>query len=137
MSLRLVLGLVGMLLACIGADINQEATSLALADVRGAFGYSVDQGSWFTTLYSIGAAMGMLVAPWLAMTFSVRRFAAVAAVSLGLLGLACATTESRSLLLMLRWCQGLTTGFLIPLLMMVALRFLPRRSSCSASPPTA
>ncbi|PSJ22702.1 EmrB/QacA family drug resistance transporter [Halomonas sp. ND22Bw] len=124
MSLRLVLGLVGMLLACIGADINQEATSLALADIRGAFGYSVDQGSWFTTLYSIGAAMGMLVAPWLAMTFSVRRFAAVAAVSLGLLGLACAATESRSLLLMLRWCQGLTTGFLIPLLMMVALRFL-------------
>ncbi|WP_110636166.1 MFS transporter [Salinicola salarius] len=124
MSLRLILGLVGMLLACIGADINQEATSLALADIRGALGFSVDQGSWFTTLYATGAAMGMLVAPWLAITYSMRRFATAAVLALAFLGLACTLTESRALLLGLRWLQGLTNGFLIPLLMAVALRFL-------------
>ncbi|MCE3028739.1 MFS transporter [Salinicola sp. DM10] len=124
MSSRLIVGMIGMLLACIAADINQEAASLALADIRGAYGFSVDQGSWFTTLYATGVAMGMLVAPWLAVTYSMRRFAALAAVSLALLGLCCTVTESRSLLLALRWVQGLSNGFLIPLLMAVALRFL-------------
>ncbi|WP_447956778.1 MFS transporter [Vreelandella sp. EE7] len=124
MSLRLVLGLVGMLLACIGADINEEATSLALADIRGAYGFSVDQGSWFTTLYATGVAMGMLVAPWLAVTYSMRRFAVAAVLALGAVGLCCTFIESRAVLLGLRWLQGLTNGFLIPLLMAVALRFL-------------
>lgn len=124
MSSRLLIGLTGMLLACICADINQEATSLALADIRGAYGFAFDQGSWFTTLYSVGIAMGMLVAPWLALTYSMRRFATIAVLSLATLGLCCALTESRSLLLGLRWLQGLCNGFLIPLLMAVALRFL-------------
>lgn len=124
MSLRLVLGLVGMLLACVGADINEEATSLALADIRGAYGFSADQGQWFTTLYAAGVAMGMLVAPWLAITYSMRRFAAVAVLALGALGLCFTVIDSRALMLALRWLQGLTNGFLIPLLMAVALRFL-------------
>ncbi|OLO10141.1 hypothetical protein BTW10_16210 [Chromohalobacter japonicus] len=124
MSPRLIVGMIGMLIACIAADINQEATSLALADIRGAYGFSIDQGSWFTTLYSTGVAMGMLVAPWLAVTYSMRRFATAAMVLLAALGLCCAMTESRSILLTLRWIQGLSNGFLIPLLMAVALRFL-------------
>lgn len=121
---RLIAGLIGMLLACIAADINQEATSLALADIRGAMGFSVDQGSWFTALYSMGMAMGMLIAPWCAMTFSMRRFAACSVTALAALGVACALAESREMLLVLRWCQGMTSGFLIPLLMAAALRFL-------------
>ncbi|WP_110685133.1 MFS transporter [Salinicola aestuarinus] len=124
MSLRLIVGLLGMLLACIAADINQKATSLALADIRGAFGFSADQGSWLTTLYAAGVAMGMLVAPWLAMTYSMRRFATGAVLSLGALGIVFTAIDSRELMLALRWLQGLTNGFLIPLLMAMALRFL-------------
>ena len=120
----LVAGLAGVLLACIAADINAQATTLAMADIRGHLGVGMDRGSWFETLFSVGEVMGMLVAPWLAIAFSMRRFAAFATVFLGLLSIACAAVHSPEAFYVLRYFQGLSTGFLIPLLMTVALRFL-------------
>lgn len=124
MALHLVCGLLGVLLACVAADINSQATSLGMADIQGQLGIGTRQGSWMTTLFDIGEAMGMLVAPWLAIAFSMRQFAAFATVFLGITAVLCAFTHSADLFLALRYMQGLATGFLIPLLMSVALRFL-------------
>ncbi|ROO28758.1 DSBA oxidoreductase [Salinisphaera japonica YTM-1] len=120
----LLAGLAGVLLACIAADINAQATTLAMADIRGHLGVGIDRGSWFETLFSVGEVMGMLVAPWLAIAFSMRRFAAFATLMLAVLSLGCAAVNSPELFYGLRYLQGLSTGFLIPLLMTVALRFL-------------
>lgn len=120
----LLAGLAGVLLACIAADINAQATTLAMADIRGHLGVGIDRGSWFETLFSVGEVMGMLVAPWLAIAFSMRRFAAFATLMLAVLSVGCAAVNSPELFYGLRYLQGLSTGFLIPLLMTVALRFL-------------
>lgn len=124
MSLQLVCGLLGVLLACVAADMNSQATSLALSDIQGRLGVGVRQGSWMATLFNIGEAMGMLIAPWLATTFSMRRFAAFAICLLGATGVLSALTYTSHLFLVLRYLQGLSTGLLIPLLMTAALRFL-------------
>ncbi len=47
-------GLVGILVAAMMAGLNNRVGALALADVRGALGFSLDGASWLTTVYTAG-----------------------------------------------------------------------------------
>lgn len=125
LSARLAAGLLGIFIAAMAAGINNRVGALALADIRGAGGFGLDDASWITTAYTAGELIAMPLAPWFAVTLSLRRFhlqmlAAGAAI-------ACVLPLVRDLhlLLLLRGLQGLASGALIPLLMMAALRFFP------------
>ena len=121
---RPLIGLVGVLVAALNADFNELVMATALVDVRGALGISHDPGLWIESLYAFGVALGMALAPWLSVTFTLRRFALFA------VGLTCGTTllipfaPDLSAILGLRLLQGLGGGFTIPLLMTTALRVL-------------
>jgi DHA2 family multidrug resistance protein len=122
---RAMAGLAGILLAAMMAGLNNRVGSLALADVRGALGLGLDEASWLTTAYSAGELIAMPFAAWFAITLSARRF------SLWMLSVCVAAAvllpflHNLDLLLALRFLQGLAGGTMIPLLMMVALKFLP------------
>jgi len=45
-TLRLIIGMVGVLIASLCSGLNDRVTDIALADVRGALSSSSDQGSW-------------------------------------------------------------------------------------------
>jgi DHA2 family multidrug resistance protein len=122
---RLALGLVGVLIAALTSGINDRVTDIALADLLGAFGLGHDEGSWFTSAYAAAEVSAMLLAPWFAVTFSLRRFAVVATVAFGLLGVLAPLAPNFPSLIALRVLQGLAGGALPPLLMTAALRFLP------------
>lgn len=117
--------LAGVLISAMMSGLNSRSTSLALGDIRGVLGIGIDQGSWIATLYSAGELLVMPFAGWFAITFTVRRFylwmlwttAGIAAVI--------PFVTDPALLLGLRLLQGITAGALIPILMMMALRFLP------------
>ena len=51
-NLRLALGLVGILLASLMSGVGERVTQTVLTDVVGHFGFSHDEGSWLTTIYS-------------------------------------------------------------------------------------
>jgi hypothetical protein len=85
-NVRPLLGLLGVLVAALSADLNEFVSSAALIDVRGALGISADPGLWIDSLYVTGTALGMAFAPWNAVTFTLRRFTLFA------IGLACAAT---------------------------------------------
>src|SRR3546814_2354457 len=51
---RAIAGLVGILIAAMMAGLNNRVGALALADVRGALGFGLDDASWLTTVYSAG-----------------------------------------------------------------------------------
>ena len=124
MTLAPLIGLLGVLLAALNAEFNELVMATALVDVRGALGISHDPGVWIESLYASGVAFGMALAPWLAVTFTLRRFA------LFTIAFVCCTTllipfaPNLSVLLGLRLLQGLGGGFTIPLLMTTALRVL-------------
>ncbi len=122
---RLALGLVGVLIAALTSGINDRATDIALADVLGVFGLGHDEGTWISSAYSAAEVSAMLIAPWLAVTFSLRRFAIVVTLLFSLCGALCPLAPNLESLLTLRVLQGLAGGCLPPLLMTVALRFLP------------
>jgi MFS transporter, DHA2 family, multidrug resistance protein len=124
MNIRPLLGLLGVLLAAMSADLNEFISEMALNDVRGALGIGYDPGLWIESLYITGMAIGMAFAPWNAVTFTLRRFTLFA------IGLACAATAlipfapNLQAILILRLIQGLSSGLTIPLLMTTALRVL-------------
>jgi len=122
---RLAAGLLGIFIAAMAAGINNRVGALALADIRGAGGFGLDDASWITTAYTAGELIAMPLAPWFAVTLSLRRFhlqmlAAGAAIA-GVLPF----VHDLRLMLLLRGLQGMASGALIPLLMMAALRFFP------------
>ena len=80
------MGLLGVLVAALSADLNEFVSGAALIDYRGALGISADPGRWIDSLYVTGTALGMAFAPWNAVTFTLRRFTLFA------IGLACAAT---------------------------------------------
>ncbi|MBB2168335.1 MFS transporter [Gluconacetobacter aggeris] len=123
---RLATGLAGVLLAVLLAGFNEHTTEAGLADIRGAFHLGHDEGTWITALFEAFNIAAMAFAPWCSVTFSIRRLTIAMTALAGVLGMMAPFMPSlSSLLLLLRCVQGLACGSLPPMLMTVALRFLP------------
>lgn len=122
---RILTGLLGVLLAVILAGLNENVTKMALPDIRGALGIGYDQGTWFVAVYAAASVCAMAFAPWCSVTFSLRRFTVAALAAFALFGALCPFAPNLPVLLLLRTLQGLAGGALPPMLMTVALRFLP------------
>ncbi|WP_371743813.1 MFS transporter [Mangrovicoccus sp. HB161399] len=125
LNARIVAALSGVLISAMMSGLNSRAGSLALADIEGATGWGIDGGSWISSCYAAGELLVMPFASWFAITFTVRRF------YLAMLATTCVIAAVQPLvidlplLLVLRTVQGISAGALIPILMMMALRFLP------------
>jgi DHA2 family multidrug resistance protein len=122
---RVLTGLAGVLLAVVIAQLNDHVTDVAMPDLRGALGVSRDDGTWLSTVYQVTQVSAMMFAPWCSGTFSLRRFTIFAVAAFALLGIALPFAQTPGELLVLRALQGLAGGCLPPMLMTVALRFLP------------
>ena len=118
-------GLVGIFIAAMMAGLNNRVGALALADIRGALGFGLDDASWLTTVYTAGELIAMPFAAWFAITLSVRRFELWMIGTCALLAVILPFIHDLDLLLALRFVQGIASGTLIPVLMMAALKFLP------------
>ncbi|OLF56717.1 MFS transporter [Pseudomonas chlororaphis] len=122
---RIVIGLLGVLLAVLVSGLNEMVTKIALADIRGALAIGYDEGTWLVASYTATSVAAMAFAPWCSVTFSLRRFTLCAIALFTVLGVLCPFAPNYQSLLLLRTVQGLAGGALPPMLMTVALRFLP------------
>lgn len=122
---RIIIGLVGVLLAVLVSGLNEMVTKVALADIRGALAIGFDEGTWLVASYTATSVAAMAFAPWCSVTFSLRRFTLCAISVFTLLGVLCPFAPNYESLLLMRTLQGLAGGALPPMLMTVALRFLP------------
>ncbi|ALK29601.1 MFS transporter [Burkholderia plantarii] len=122
---RIITGLGGVLLAVVIAQLNDHVTETAMADIRGALGVSRDGAIWLSALYQAAQVCAMMFAPWCSGTFSLRRFTIGAVAVFALLGAVMPFAPDVGTLYVLRLVQGLAGGCLPPMLMTVALRFLP------------
>jgi MFS transporter, DHA2 family, multidrug resistance protein len=74
MDIKSLFGLCGVLIAAITSEFNDQVTSIALIDIRGALGISHDSGTWIESLYVSAEIIGMAISPWLLVTFTLRRW---------------------------------------------------------------
>ncbi|MFL6635875.1 MAG: MFS transporter [Massilia sp.] len=122
---RPMAGLLGIFIAAMMAGMNNRVGAIALADVRGALGFGLDDASWLTTAYNAGELIAMPFAAWFAVTLSVRRLELWMLAVCTLVAAILPSIHDVGLLLVLRFVQGIAGGAMIPLLMMVALKSLP------------
>jgi MFS transporter, DHA2 family, multidrug resistance protein len=120
-----LVGLVGILIAAIASEFNDQATVIALPDVRGAFDISYDPGTWVQSLYGSAEIIGMAVSPWLLVTFTLRRWTLFSIALCGVSTVLIPFSPNIEAIYALRLLQGFAGGLIIPLLMTTALRALP------------
>ncbi|MDN2663456.1 MFS transporter [Psychromonas sp. 14N.309.X.WAT.B.A12] len=125
LSKQALAGLSGIFIAAMMSGLNNRVGSLALVDLRGVMGASVDDASWISTAYTMGELIAMPFAAWFAITFSVRRFHLSMVSLCAVIAVILPFIQNLDLLIGLRFIQGVSSGALIPILMMAALKFLP------------
>src|SRR6195256_5634841 len=117
-------GLIGVLIAAMASEFNDQVTAVALTDVRGALGISHDSGTWIESLYISAEIVGMAISPWLLVTFSLRRWTLCAIALCGASSVPIPFSPNIEAIYALRLLQGFAGGMIIPLLMTTALRVL-------------
>jgi len=125
---RLAVGLVGMLLASLMAILNEQVTAHAMADIQGVFSIGHDDGTWLTALFEAANVATMVFAPWFGITFTLKRFTMGAVIATMTLGFLCPFAPNLPTLDGLRVLQGVAGGCLPPMLIIVALRYLPPKA---------
>lgn len=125
LSIRTIAGLTGIFIAAITAGLNNRVGALGLADIRGALGFGLDDASWLATAYTVGELVATPFATWFAITLSVRRFHRWMVTICAVIAAVMPLVHDLTLLIALRFLQGMSSGALIPILMMAALKFLP------------
>lgn len=125
LSLRLASGLIGMLLASLLAILNEQVTAQAMTDIQGALSIGHDDGTWLTALFEAANVATMVFAPWFGITFTLKRFTIGAVIATMLFGVLCPFAPNVASLYTLRVLQGIAGGCLPPMLIIVALRYLP------------
>jgi DHA2 family multidrug resistance protein len=123
-DIKPLIGLGGVLITAMTSEFNDQVTSIALNDVRGALGISHDPGTWIVSLYVSAEIVGMAISPWLLVTFTLRRWTLFAIALCGISSVLIPFSPNIEAIYALRLLQGLAEGLIIPLLMTTALRVL-------------
>src|ERR1700686_3853504 len=118
------LGLLGILIAAMTAEFNDQVTSIALVDVRGALGISYDPGTWIQSLYVSAEIIGMAISPWQLVTFTLRRWTLFSIALCGVSSVLIPFSPNIEAIYTLRLLQGFSEGLIIPLVMTTAFRIL-------------
>ncbi|MDI2113813.1 MFS transporter [Commensalibacter nepenthis] len=124
-TLRVSIGLMGVLIAVLVSGFNEHVTDIDLADIKGILGISYDEGTWFTAIYEAFQISAMAFAPWCSVTFSLRKFTITMISIFALMAFLAPFMPNLNSLYVLRSIQGFAGGSLPPMLMTVALRYLP------------
>jgi DHA2 family multidrug resistance protein len=125
LSRTAAIGLAGAVLGSLLSNVNTRLTSFAVADLRGAFGFDIDEGAWVTEAYNVAQIAIVPLTPWLGGIISPRRAIAAAVALQALASVAAPVAPNYVSLVVIRFLQGVGGGALIPLLLTTVLRFLP------------
>jgi DHA2 family multidrug resistance protein len=124
-SARDWIAVLGGVLGAFMAVLDIQITNASLADIQGALGASLDEGSWISTGYLIAEIIVIPMTAWLSQVFGLRRYLLVnCALFLGFSMLCGAATDLNQMILF-RIGQGFTGGVLIPLAFTIILLKLP------------
>jgi MFS transporter, DHA2 family, multidrug resistance protein len=126
-SHRPILGAAAVLIGAFVVNLDTRLFSVGLADLRGAFGLSFDEGAWLST---VANGSQILIAPavaWLATAFGVRRVLIGPCLVYTVTSFAIPFVTDYHALLVLHFLHGLLLGVFIPATIMIVLHSLPMR----------
>ncbi|MBV8410186.1 MAG: DHA2 family efflux MFS transporter permease subunit [Alphaproteobacteria bacterium] len=123
--LRSWIAVLGASLGAFMAMLETEVVNAALADVRGAVGANIDDGSWISTAYPIGEIVAIPLTGWLSRAFSTRLYLITNAALFVAFSIACGSVRELDQLVVLRALQGLSGGVMVPMAFTLIITLLP------------
>jgi MFS transporter, DHA2 family, multidrug resistance protein len=126
-SHRPLFAVVAVLLGSLLANVDTRLFSIGLADLRGAYSLSFDEGAWLSTATT---ASQIAVAPavaWLATAFGLRRVLAMPSLIYAVISLLLPLAHNFSTLLGLGIIHGLLLGTFVPAALLIVFRNLPMK----------
>jgi DHA2 family multidrug resistance protein len=116
-----------VLLGSFLANFDSRLFTIALPDLKGAFGLSFDEGAWLSTAATASQIMIAPAVAWLATAFGLRRVLGFPSLLYALLSLLIPLVRDYNVLLVLNIIHGLLLGTFVPATLMIILRNLPTR----------
>src|SRR6201991_2513845 len=124
-SHRPVFAVGAVLLGSFLANFDSRLFTIALPDLKGALGFSFDEGAWLSTAATASQIMVAPAVAWLATAFGLRRVLAIPSLFYALISLLIPLVRDFHLLLVLNVIHGLLLGTFVPATLMIILRNLP------------
>jgi DHA2 family multidrug resistance protein len=119
------LAVLGGVLGAFMAVLNIQVVNASLADIQGALGASLDEGSWISTSYLIAEIIVIPLTGWLAQVFGVKRYLLASVVFFVAFMIACAFAWNLEAMITFRAFGGFFGGALIPIAFTIILTKLP------------
>ncbi len=104
---------IGIVLATLLEIVDVTIVNVALPNIQGNFGASVDQAAWIGTGYIIANVIVIPITPWLQQRFGRRQYYATSIVIFTFASMMCGLAQSLDELIFWRIVQGLGGGGLI------------------------
>jgi DHA2 family multidrug resistance protein len=121
------IGVSAVVVGAIIAQINTRITTFALADVRGAMGFGFDEGSWLTTVFSVGQMLVTPAAAWFGAVLGTRRLLLWSTAIFTVSSLVLPLCRDYDTVIALQLVRGLSVGTFIPASLGFILRSLAPR----------
>lgn len=126
-SVRPLLGVIGVLLGSIISTLDTRITVFGLADVRGAVHAGFDEGAWITTAYTVAQMLIGPVSAWLGLVFGPRRVLMISGVVFAISNFLLPFSPNLGLVLTFQTISGLASGTFLPLTIGFVIQNLPAR----------
>jgi DHA2 family multidrug resistance protein len=124
-GLRPAFAVGAVLLGAFLGNFDTRLFSVALPDLRGAFGLSFDEGAWLSTA---STASQIFIAPavaWMATAFGLRRVLGIPSLIYAVISLLIPLVRDYNTLVVLTVIHGLLLGTFVPATLMIIFRSLP------------
>src|SRR5882672_6797933 len=122
-----IIGVAAVLVGAFIATLNTRTTTFALADIRGAMSLGFDEGSWLTTVFSVGQMLVAPAAAWLGIVLGTRRLLLWSCVIFTLSSGVLPLSRDYDIVIALQFVRGLSVGTFIPAALGFILRSLAPR----------
>ena len=119
------LAVLGGVLGAFMAVLNIQVVNASLADIQGALGASLDEGSWISTSYLIAEIIVIPLTGWLSQVFGIKRYLLANVVLFVACMIACAFAWNLQAMIAFRALAGFFGGALIPISFTIILTRLP------------
>jgi DHA2 family multidrug resistance protein len=126
-SHRPIFAVGAVMLGAFLANFDSRLFTIALPDLKGAFGLSFDEGAWLSTAATASQIMIAPAVAWLATAFGLRRVLGIPSLLYALVSLLIPLVRDYNVLLALNIVHGLLLGTFVPATLMIVLRNLPTR----------
>ena len=110
---RRVIIVAGLIIATLLEIVDVTIVNVALPNIQGNFGASLDQVAWISTAYLIANVIVIPITPWLQNRFGRKQYYTASIVIFTIASLGCGISGSLEELIVWRFLQGMGGGGLI------------------------